>query len=104
MSFDCSRYQLPSSNSIAGYELCPVPAITSVRLLRLGHGPLTTSYSTPWSSSAFCTFQHGCPPNFAHIVGHRCSLTGIESLPSLADPAIIPPGGHLGSKCHVQGL
>src|SRR3954454_701110 len=81
ISFDCSRYQLPSSNSIAGYELCPVPAITAVRLLLPGQGPLTTSYSIPSSSSAFCTLQHGCPPSFAHMLGQRCSFRAIASSP-----------------------
>ena len=53
MSADCSRYQLPSSSSIAGRPLWPVPSITAVRPLRLGHDSYTTSYSTPASSSAF---------------------------------------------------
>ena len=40
-------------------------------------GPLTSSYSTPCSSSAFCTFQHGCPPNLTHMVEQRWSLIAI---------------------------
>ena len=47
MSADCSRYQLPSSSSIAGRPLWPVPSITAVRPFRLGHDSFTTSYSTP---------------------------------------------------------
>ena len=59
ISADSSRYQVPSSSSIAGRPLWPVPLITAVRPLRLGHDSLTTSYSTPASSSAFWTLQHG---------------------------------------------
>src|SRR6476620_4617275 len=43
MSFDSSRYQLPSSNSIAGYSVCPVFSIIAVRAFRDGHGPRSTS-------------------------------------------------------------
>src|SRR3954451_2180296 len=33
----------------------------------------------PCSSSAFCTFQHGCPPNFAHTFEQRWSLIAISA-------------------------
>src|SRR3954471_1047814 len=33
----------------------------------------------PCSSSAFCTFQHGCPPSFAHTFGQRWSLIAMPA-------------------------
>ena len=42
MSLDCSRYQVPSSNWIAGYDDWPVPSVMTVRLLR-EYGPGTRS-------------------------------------------------------------
>ena len=44
-------------------------------------GPLTTSYSIPCSSSAFCTFQHGCAPIFTNMFGQRWSFTGAMPRP-----------------------
>src|SRR4051794_16435943 len=33
----------------------------------------------PAASSSFWTRQHGWPPNLAHIVPQRCSLTAIDA-------------------------
>src|SRR4051794_18643896 len=40
-------------------------------------GPLTTSYSIPFSSSAFCTRQQGWPSFLTNISEQRWSFTAI---------------------------
>src|SRR5262249_49858816 len=60
LSFDSSRYAAPSSNSTHGTRFCPVRLTVSGR--EPNHFSFTTSYSIPASSSACCTFQHGCGP------------------------------------------
>src|SRR5436190_586967 len=40
------------------------------------------------SSSAFWTFQHGCPPNLARTFLQRCSLIAIVTSLSIAAPTI----------------
>ena len=40
-------------------------------------GPLTISYSTPASSSAFCTFQHGWPLSLTQTFGQRWRRTAM---------------------------
>src|SRR3954447_5418853 len=74
ISFDSLRYQVPSSSSIAGNAALPVPSLTAVRFFRASQGSGTTSYGTPWSISAFSTFQHGCPSSLTHWLPQRCSL------------------------------
>src|SRR5689334_4772055 len=78
MSFDCSRYQVPFSNSIAGYRRWPVCSCMWSRLARLC-GPGARSYSIPMSCSAFSIFQQGCALIFTHWPEHRCSFTAISS-------------------------
>jgi hypothetical protein len=61
-----------------GKILLAVFSIVGSRLEPLKEEPsLTSSYSTPESSSAFWTRQHGWPPNFAHMPLQRCSFTAI---------------------------
>src|SRR5947209_4621498 len=76
MSFDPSRYQLPSSNWMSGYKRWPVPSKTDSRLAFFV-GPGTASYSTPMSMSAFSTFQHGSASSFSQPFEQRWSLIGI---------------------------
>src|SRR5689334_7003049 len=80
MSFDSSRYQVPSSNWIAGYLSWPVPSISSVRLSRDVDGPGTRSYSIRMSLSAFSTRQHGWALILTHCPLQRCSFTAIRIL------------------------
>src|SRR2546425_8676841 len=80
----------------------------SARLPRRS-GPLAISYSIPCSSSALCTFQHGCPWTLTQTFGHRCSLIAMIDLPRwrglvLAATILRPSGLDNGLKAVVSSV
>jgi len=75
MSSVSSRYTVPSGSSNTGTYFCPLSLTTSARDFSLLPNPcFTTSYSTPCSSSAFCSRQQASASTCKNVYEHRCSF------------------------------
>ena len=88
ISADSSRYQVPSSSSIAGRALSPVPVDhRGAPLTAGGTAPSRSRTRRPASSSAFCTAPARVRTQSSiHTCGQRWSLTDISFLSPRYDP------------------